>query len=378
MRRKVIIDGRLIGYRHGGIGNYARQIAGQVPGIAAEMEFQVLTRHDIPCLSDRSRHALTPPHHRLEPYSLGLELLPRSVDIFHATDYVLPILPGARTVVTVHDLAFMSQPELLTSDSLRFYRRVADSVQRADRVIAVSEWTRGQITELLNVPDERVRVIPNGVDPTVFHTDSRGDRLRLQRLHPDLLQQIESGRPVVLAVATIEPRKRLGILIDAFARLNQQDNDGASSAPLLVIAGQAGWLADREIERLRALQRQNRARWIRDSDDRELAALYRSAKLLVMPSADEGFGLPVLEAMACGTPALAASTGALPELVSDSGFLEESDDPDRWARKIMAILNDDEIRTRRARRGVERAAAFTWHETAKQTVETYREVLDQR
>jgi glycosyltransferase involved in cell wall biosynthesis len=379
--KRVLIDGRLLGYRHGGIATYARQLALHTPPFSRGMEIRLATRREIPELSDRTVRSCTPPHHRLERIAFGLEVDLRKPDLLHSVDYVQPrTFRRVKTVVTVHDLAFLNNPDLVTPDSWRYYSQALEALPAADRVITVSRWTRQQLLEHVELRPEQVVVVPNGYDDAVFTADANleQDRCTLSRFDPALSRAVTEERPVVLAVGTIEPRKRLDILIDAFERHQGMIANLAGASPILVIAGQVGWLAHETIARLRLLMNRGDAVWARDMRDEELAALYRSATLLAMPSVDEGFGLPVLEAMASGTPSLTSDLHAVKEIIQDNGFLEESSDSARWAEKIGRIIADREIRERRGRRGIERAAEFTWRESARRTVDVYRGVLNER
>jgi glycosyltransferase involved in cell wall biosynthesis len=376
LAQTVIIDGRLIGYRHGGIATYARQLAIHCPGVDSSLSIRLGTRRDPGSLADRSIRLMTPPHHRLERISLGLEIRRHNPDLLHSTDYVQPILRGIRSIVTIHDLAFLNDPELVTQDSFAYYSQITRTVPETDRVIAVSEWTKQQLLSFVPIPEEQVSVIPNGHEPAIFNPESDHDLQRLATLHPDLGSVITSERPIVLIVGTIEPRKRHDIILNGFENHFENMRRLSGTEPLLIIAGQPGWLAEDVVQRIRRMQRRQRVIWLRDVSDHELASLYRQATLLVMPSVDEGFGLPVLESMACGTPALVANTGALPELVGDAGFIDESADAAQWSDKIGRILSDHETRDRRSKRSIERAEPMTWRETAHRTVSLYREVLN--
>ena len=376
VNRLVLIDGRLIGYRYGGIASYARQLATRAPAFARNECVRVAVRRNDLSLLDRSVRVFTPPHHRLERYAFGAEVMAHRPGLLHSVDYVQPVTPGVKSVATVHDLAFLDNPSLVTPESFSYYSQIEQTLPSADRVIAVSTWTRDRLLYHLDLDSEMIDVVPNGYDPDIFGPYERDDTDALFRLHPDLSGVIRSERPIILAVGTIEPRKRYSILLSGFSDHWTELERLSGTSPILVIAGQPGWLADDTVSTLRLLQRSGRAIWLRDIRDRELAALYRQATLHVMPSADEGFGLPALEAMASGTPSLVANVGALPELVGDCGFIEDSDQPVSWAEKIGRIVADPEIRDRRAQRGIERATPLTWQETARATMEIYRKVLD--
>jgi glycosyltransferase involved in cell wall biosynthesis len=374
--KSVLIDGRLIGYRYGGIATYARQLAIHSQGLASNLSIRLGTRRDSGALSDRSVQLITPPHHRFERLALGAEIHMRGPSLVHSTDYVHPLVRGIRTIATVHDLAFLSNPSLVTAESYDYYAQIIQTLPAVDRVITVSAWTRQQLLDQISIDEDRVSVIPNGHEPRIFNPVPDRDHARLTALHPLLASLLKSERPIVLMVGTIEPRKRHEILLDAFDRCYHELSRVSGTDPFLIVAGQAGWLSDDAVRNVRRLQGMGRALWLRDVTNRELAALYRASELLVMPSIDEGFGIPVLESMACGTPALVSNVPALTELVDDSGFIEETSDAANWSDKIGRIIADREIRGRRAKRSIARASPMTWRETAQQTVAIYRGVLN--
>ena len=376
--RNVLIDGRILGYRYGGIATYARQLALRIPRLSSNLNLSIALRRQVLEFDDRSIQTLTPPHHRFERVLLGLEITARQPDLVHSVDYVTPVTRGPKTVATVHDLAFLEHPELVTADSYAYYSQIHDALPTTDRVIAVSPATRDRLIERLNLQPEQVTMIPNGYDDATFQPGVGNDMRLIGERSPFLARAIRDERPIVLAVGTVEPRKRYEILMDALENQWAEICRLAGTEPVVVIAGQSGWLSDELVARMRHQATQGRLVWIRDCVNDELAALYRQAKLLVMPSIDEGFGLPVLEAMASGTPSLVANTGALPWLVADSGFIEDTDVASAWAEKIGMILADNEMRQLRGKRGISRSATFTWDETARQTAKLYEEVMNER
>jgi glycosyltransferase involved in cell wall biosynthesis len=231
----------------------------------------------------------------------------------------------------------------------RFFFRtfVPRSARRADRVLAVSERTRDDLVERYRVPAEKVVVTPNGVDP-IFHPN--GDA--------------PNRAPYALFVGGIQPRKDPLTAVEALGRL---DGDLA-----LVVAGAEKRGGDELRSAVRRLGLEQRVELAGHVGREELAGLYRGATCLVFPSRYEGFGLPVLEAMASGTPVVAAATGAVPEVAGDAAVLVEPGDPDALAAGIEQALAN---RERLVAAGLVRARAFTWAETARRTLMTYRELL---
>jgi glycosyltransferase involved in cell wall biosynthesis len=260
------------------------------------------------------------------------------VDVLHCPSQRAPVYSSVPLVVTIHDLAVLRHPETFNRWTRTYSRALLPRVARAaQRVITVSEFTRGELHELLDVPEDKVRVIPNAVGPP-FEADGKA-----------------AEGDYVLAVGTLEPRKNLDRLVGAFQRA------GLNGTRLLV-TGQRGWgnvdPAGKSVQ------------WLGFVPDEELARLYRGARCVAYVSAYEGFGLPVLEAMACGAPVVAASTGAAPEVANEAAVLVDPSDDDAIAAGLVeAIDRADELRER----GLKRAGEFDWKRVAQETVEVYRE-----
>ena len=258
--------------------------------------------------------------------------------VLHCPTQRAPVRSQVPLVVTFHDLAVLRHPDAFNRWTREYSRRVLPRVaEAATRLIAVSEFTKRELLEVLDVPEDKVRVIPNAVgEPfTAEGEAAEGD--------------------YVLAVSTLEPRKNLPRLVEGYdrARLN--------GLPLLV-AGAAGW-GDVPVDG-------SGVRWLGEVGDEELARLYRGARCVAYVSLYEGFGLPVLEAMACGTPVVAARTGALEEVSGDAAVLVDPLDPDAIAAGLNeAIERREDLRER----GLERARAFDWHDVARETVAVYKE-----
>jgi glycosyltransferase involved in cell wall biosynthesis len=268
-------------------------------------------------------------------YPFALPHLSGGADVLHCPTYRGPVAGSVPLVVTVHDLAVLRHPEAFNRWARTYGPRVIPRVlRRARLVIAVSEFTKRELVELLEVPAERIRVIPNGVNDT-FTTHgptAEGD--------------------YVLAVGTLEPRKNLPRLVEAARRVGVE----------LRIVGARGW-GGVQVEG-------NGVRWLGDVSDDELAKLYRGARCVAYPSLYEGFGIPVLEAMACGAPVVTSRGGATEEVADGAAVLVDPLDPAEIAAGIeRAAWRRDEL----VARGLQRARAFTWGSVAAATVEVYRE-----
>ena len=261
------------------------------------------------------------------------------VDVLHCPTFRAPVHSRVPLVVTVHDLAVLRHPWTFNRWTRAYSALALPRVMRAaDALVAVSAFTKRELVELLGVPEGKVTVIPNGVGPQ-FSPDgpaTRGD--------------------YVLAVSTLEPRKNLARLVEGFGRARL---DGCE----LLVVGARGWGGVRVGGA--------RVRWLGEVGDGELARLYRGARCVAYPSLYEGFGLPVLEAMACGAAVVISQAPALTELAGEAAVAVDALDPDAIAAGLeQAGARRDEL----GPAGIERAAQFTWPAAARATVEVYRAV----
>jgi glycosyltransferase involved in cell wall biosynthesis len=264
-------------------------------------------------------------------------------------------------VVTVHDLLPLRHPELFTSETRAHTRLSLPFVRRADRVLTNSEWTRGEVIDLLGLPPERVATTPFGVAERFRPDPAAHDRVR---------ERHGVAGPYVLCVGTREPRKNLVAALRAFERLARRRPDVE-----LVLAGGRGWHGE-ELERALAAV-SDRVRTPGFVSDAELVDLYAAAACFVFPSLAEGFGFPVLEAMACGAPVVTSDNSALREVAGDAALLVDPHSSEAIAEALERVLEDPELRDDLRRRGLERRRAFTWEACADATVAAYRDLLDE-
>ena len=276
------------------------------------------------------------------------------LDVLHCPSPLVPAAPTAMPlVVTVHDVLAWAHPEWMSRENVLQHRLVLQRVlQRAAMVLTSSQFTRGELQERFGLTDERVAVAPLGVDPSF----SPG---------PGGVPGIDG--PYLLAVGTLQPRKDLETALTAFERCAD-----AGVPHALVVAGARGWRDEATLARLRASSHAGRIHLLGHVDDAALVRALRGADALLFPSRHEGFGLPPLEAMACGTPVVAARATAVPEVVGDAAVLVEPGDADAFADAVLGLLGDAARRTALRERGLRRAAAFTWGRCAELTVAAYR------
>ncbi|MCS6950351.1 MAG: glycosyltransferase family 4 protein [bacterium] len=280
------------------------------------------------------------------------------VDVLFSPAFVLPRWWKGVGVVTVHDLNFEVSPQTIHPFRRAYLRRMTRwSVQRAKRVIAISGATASDILRLYGMPSEKVVVIPYGLDAMFNPHHARA-------LEPAVRQRYALPARFLLFVGTLEPRKNLPRLLEAFALAQQQ-----AELPPLVLAGAPGW----QHQKIRALaQRLNieeRVVFAGYIPREHLPGVYAAATALLYPSLYEGFGLPPLEAMGCGTPVLASNTSALPEVVGDGGLLVNPLHVSEIAEGILRLALEEELRQQLAERGIARARRFRWDEAARRTLE---------
>lgn len=301
--------------------------------------------------------------HRLH-LPIPVETFTGPVDLYHATDFVLPpVHRTTRTLLTVHDLSFVRVPESSTPQLRRYLERVVPtSVRRATHVLADSEATRHDLIELYNLPEKHVTTLYSGVDA------------RFQKTHdPDIRQKynIPTTCPFLFSVGTVQPRKNYARLITAVAQLRHDGYDVH-----LVIAGGRGWLEGPMFETIRNTGMESYVHLIGFVADENLPALYTEATLTAFVSLYEGFGFPILESMACGTPVITSNVSSLPEVAGESAVMVDPYQVDAIVDGLKRLLDDSTYRSTLREKGFEQVKKFTWNRSARQLVEIYRQVVE--
>lgn len=299
---------------------------------------------------------------------LSLELRRHPPDRLFVPAHVLPLLHPVHTVVTIHDLGYLAFPEMHPfARRLELHLTTRWCTRAAWRLIAISQATRNDLIAHYGAAPEKIRVVYHGLGPA-FRPVTNPDLIAATRSRYGL------GPAYFLYVGTIQPRKNLTRLIDAFAqaraagmRVEQPGNP--SLLPQLVIAGKQGWMTTAIEQRAAAAGVAEHVRFTGYVDDADLPALLSDALALVFPSLYEGFGMPVLEAMACGTPVLTSCTSALPEVAGDAALLVDPHDTATLATGLTRLATDAALREELSGRGVVRARQFTWERCARETLE---------
>jgi glycosyltransferase involved in cell wall biosynthesis len=290
-----------------------------------------------------------------------------SPDVFLATDHLLPFLPQTSTIFTIHDVTFISHPHTHSRLNRSYLRLMMPYfLRRAKAVVAVSQCTLQNACQYYPIVATKGYVIYSGVDG---HFQPVVDQAVL-----DLVRsRYKLPAHFWLYVGTIEPRKNLVTLFEAFKQaLPQLEGDK------LVIAGKKGWLYDEILARLKALGLEDHVLFTGYVPDAELPALYTLAQAFVFPSLYEGFGLPILEAMACGTPVICSNRSSLPEVAGEAALLLSPDNPRGWAEAMSQLKQNESLRADLRERGLRQVKGFTWETTAQHTRQLYREIYANR
>lgn len=362
------IDARLTAYRMGGISTYIRRLVAALEQIDQENQYTILhsrkaeelivSRFDVGSV-------FTPPHHRLERIALSAELTRFNLDLLHSPDFIPPRRGAKRHIITVHDLTFLLYPQHKDDDSRYYYNdQIEAAVSHADHILSVSKATKQDLIGMLGIRSDKITVQPNGIDSRL-----KPYSLRKRNTLSTMFEHYE-GLPgkYILFVGTFEPRKNIPCLLDAYELL---PTDIRNEYALLMV-GQPGWLFDDTLDRIEMMQRNGYRIEMRNNvSDAALVDIYNVASVLVLPSLYEGFGLPPLEALACGTPAIVSNTSSLPEVVGDVGILFDPNDPHALVSAIIHALSDDE-QARALRLGPRHAANFTWEQSARIALSVYQ------
>ncbi|OVE75165.1 hypothetical protein BVX97_05620 [bacterium E08(2017)] len=279
-------------------------------------------------------------------------------DVYHFPNFIIPPLSYGKAVVTIHDMSFIRHPAFAEEENLRYLAdRINDTVSRADAIITDSHFSAEEIHSIMDIDKEKIFPIHLGVNQTAKDLDPADVAATLHKINVD--------RPYLLTVGTLEPRKNIPFLIETFEHMI--DFDG-----MLVIAGMPGWKYEPIIERIKTSPKASRIKYLKYVDDRTLSALYAGSELFVTTSIYEGFGLPPLEAMSCGTPVVSSDGGSLPEVLGSAAKVIKGFVPHNWRDGIMDLLNDSKRRSEMSEAGKEHVKQFTWERTAEETWKVYR------
>ncbi len=358
---KIGIDARMLGWS--GVGRYTENLLQGLAEIDKENEYIVFKKAPFP------------------PFSFGeqiffpLVLRKKRIDLFHCPHFLNPLLGAKKLVLTVHDLIPLHFPQYFSwRERFYFYQVLKRGIKKARRIITVSQYTRKDILDNFKVEEEKIRVIPNAVGK-IFRPLESGERVERFK------KKYAITKPYILYVGNQKPHKNLGNLLQAFELLREK----LKNRYALVIASPSSRVNKSAAgENLSALpgRQSGGGRDKLDSclihlgniSDEELPLLYNGAELFAFPSLYEGFGLPPLEAMACGTPVLSSNATSLPEVIGEAGVMVNPRDSKGMSEKIWKILSDKELRDSLIKKGLARAKLFSLNKFAEATLRVYKEI----
>lgn len=380
---RIGLDARRLYGKRRGVGQYIFRLVQHLPELTEEFEFLLFADHRLPAevVPKGCQQVLVGKPFSTESQSIsGLwskgysifwmnSLVPKTlrrkdVNLFHGTNFAIPILKEGPFVVTIHDMIYARVPNGYENIYKNYHRFLLPrAAMNAAKIITVSENGRRDIIELLKVPPEKVVTIHNGVDED-FRVLDDGEYLNIVR------QTLKLPHRYILYVGAIERRKNLGVLVQAAAEILKEGIvDG------LVLAGEEGYGAKLTWEKIEETKIQEKVLHIGYVPQEMMCGLYNLAEVFVMVSPYEGFGIPVLEAMACGTPVITSNCSSLPEVAGDAALLVSPSEKEELTAALRRILTDKNLRAELRAKGLKRVKQFSWRKSAEKHLEVYREVL---
>lgn len=286
------------------------------------------------------------------------------VDIHHAHNFFLPYKLKEPSIVTIYDMVYKLFPETMAQDNLDLLNKIMPrSISESTKILTISENSKREISEILGVSPDKIAIAYPGFDPTVFRIIPEEDSSKT-------LDKFNFKKPFILYLGTLEPRKNIERIIEAYASLThiQTHYD-------LVLAGSIGWKSEKIFQLIEQYSLKEKVHLTGYISQAEQIALYNKATCFVFPSLYEGFGMPALEAMACGCPVITSNTSSLPEVVGNAGKLVNPLEVGEIASAIQTIIEDDTLRNTMIARNIEQIKQFTWTNTAKSVIELYNSLV---
>lgn len=286
-------------------------------------------------------------------------------DIFHAPNFNFPLFYNGPLVVTIHDLTLLKFSDLLLPNKMAYIYikyMIKKAVEKSDMIITVSNNTKKDIVDWFDISEDKIKVIYNGIDEKFKKIENKNKIKEFKNKH-------DINSDYILSLGNIKPHKNLKRLIKAFAKVQNHNNDIK-----LVITGKGEVLLDELREIIKKNDIENKVIFTGFLEDEELPLIYNAAELLIYPSLYEGFGIPPLEAMACGTPVVTSNKSSLPEVVGEAAILVDPYKIDDIADGILEVLNNKDLAKNLINKGYKRIQKFTWEKAAQETLEVYESV----
>lgn len=284
-------------------------------------------------------------------------------------NFIVPPGVKGKKIAVIHDMAYMSCPETVRGKTKRILQAsMRKSCRRADKIITISEFSKKEILKYLPVEAGKIEVVPWGVDSSIYHNRYSHDEIR------GTIKKYFDQEEYIFYLGTIEPRKNLERLIRAYAILCNREKN----IPALVLAGQKGWYYDEIFHSVKELHLEEKVKFLGYVPEEDAPLLLRGAKLFVFPSLYEGFGLPPLEAMACGVPVVTSNAASLPEVTYNAAVLVDPLNIESIANGMSMILRDDRLRQELIQKGKDRAREYTWEKSTKRIINICKELVEKR
>ncbi len=357
-----------------GVGHYTFELARHLALAAAEHDFQLVSpfpfdppiaSEELPPNLQAIRPQIGPWRRRWFAVGLPLYLKQASIDLFHGTNYDVPLWSKCPSVLTIHDLSLLLYGSTHVGRLVRRGRyRLPIMARRAAAIITPSEAVKREVCQYLKMKPSKLFAVPLAAR-SIFHPVPAEESEPVRR-------RFKIGDNFILFVGTIEPRKNLATLLQAFEEILRQ----TSLRPQLVVAGKVGWLTDKLFTQVGESEAADRLVFTGYLGDEDLRALYSSCSAFVYPSLYEGFGLPVLEAMACGAPVITSEIPSLMETAGPAARLVPPSDAQVLAKNVVDLLENESERQYLSRAGIERSQQFNWENVARATLDIYSEVAN--
>jgi glycosyltransferase involved in cell wall biosynthesis len=368
---QIALDGIPLATPKSGIGHYTFELAKSLAEISPADAFELIAHVELDRHDNELPRNLTVQYVPVNTltrrwWTIGLPLYVRrqQLSLYHGTNYNIPLWRQCPSVVTVHDLSLLLYPETHREDLvMRARRRLPTMTRIADHVITDSASVKREIHEHLGTAEEKVTVVP--LAPRRIFQPSNPQEIR------ETLKRFKVEDQFILFVGTVEPRKNLLTLVRAFDELMRETD----LRPQLVIAGQKGWLTDELYKHVEQSALKERVLFTGYISDEDLRALYSACLVSVYPSLYEGFGLPPLEAMACGAPVITSRIPVIMETSDGAAQLIDPTNVKELTSALVELLTSEDRRQQLSEKGLQRAAEYTWERTAQQTLKVYRDVL---
>jgi len=369
---KIGIDIRKL--RDYGIGTYIENLISQFSRLDSKNKYILFCRPQdreaLPPLGDNFSSVVdgSPNYSLREHLSLPWRAKRLNLDLYFSPHYVLPLLTPCRAIVTIHDVIHLLFPENLPHKGAYYYAKfmIGRALAKAEKVVAVSHHSRADIQRLFPGHATRIEVIHNSIDPHFFHQPSEDELLRVKR-------RFQIDYPFILFVGNVKPHKNLTNMLKAFSLIRGRQERRLK----LVIAGAERDKSPETIKIIDSLDLYQEVRFLGYVNKEELCCLYHLAELFAFPSFYEGFGLPPLEAMACGTPVLASNLSSLPEVLGDAALMVNPYQVEEIAEGMQRLIEDTALREELIKRGAQQVKRYSWEDAARRYLMLFAQILAQ-